>query len=256
MMTIEPFTYDPYTPRVIGHNVGPALDDESVAPTEPHIAAFKVIDDLFDEARNFADGEPIDSDELHDAISDLREQLHEAGKVAEALRVAAKKPLDDQIAKIQSLYNPYVQPKKGKVDMGKASLDALTTAWRVAKAAAARKEADRIAAIAAAEQAKAQEALRASAGNLTARVEAEEQVETSKAWAKAASRAEKAATTGLGLRTVWRGDILDWDAVLDWAYARDQQRFRDLCQQMVDEAVRANVRTIPGVNVIEDKRAA
>lgn len=88
------------------------------------------IEDLYEEAKNWADGEPIASQEMHDAIERLRESLHDAGKRADALRVEEKRPLDEKIKTIQDAYNPLIQPKRGKVDLAKSALDALLTPWR------------------------------------------------------------------------------------------------------------------------------
>lgn len=214
------------------------------------------INDLFDEARNFADGQPIDSEALHDAITELYDRLHDAGKRADALRVEEKKPHDDAVKAIQSKWNPFIQEKKGKVALGKSALGELLAAWRKKKADEAAAEARRLADIAAAEAEAARAALQASSGNLEARVIAEQQVDNAKAWEKAAKRADKAATTGLGLRTVWHGTVEDWEAAMNWAYDRDAGRFRELVQGMVDEAVRMGTRTVPGVRVWDEKRAA
>jgi len=185
----------------------------------------------------------------------LRTQLHEAGKVAEALRVEAKKPHDDAIAEIQLTYNPYVQAKRGKVDIGKKALDDLLGAWRIAKQEAARIEAARIAAIAAAEREAAQAAMAASYGNLEARVEAEQHVEQAKAWEKAAKRADKAAETGTGLVTVWVAVMDDESAAMEWCWARAKAELLAVAQQNADEVVRAGVRSVPGFVVKEEKRA-
>jgi hypothetical protein len=217
------------------------------------------LDDLFDEARNFCDGAAIDSDELAAAITTLHDRIHDCGKRADAMRKGEKDELDKQIAAIQAKYAPLIadnKSKKGKVILGKEACQALLTPWRKKKADEAAAEAARVAAIAAAEQAKAQAALAASAGNLEARVEAEQQVETAKAWGTAAKRADKAATTGLGLRTIWRGTVEDWEKAMDWAWERDPDKFREMVQGMVDSAVHGGVRAIPGVRVWDEKRAA
>jgi membrane protein involved in colicin uptake len=133
---------------------------------------------------------------MHDAITKLYDGLHDAGKRADALRVAEKKPLDDQVKAIQERYNPLVQPKKGKVDMGKAAWATCLAAWRARIAAEKRAEAERVAKLAAEAEAAARAAMAESAGNLEARVVAEQHVENAKAWTTAAKRAEKAATTG------------------------------------------------------------
>ena len=228
----------------IGHNRPP-----------PHLAAFQEIDDLYGEARNWADGEPIDSPEMHDAVTKLYDALSEAGKRADELRKEEKRPLDEQIKEIQDRFNPYIQPKKGKVDLGKSALGDLLSAYRAAEqrkkaeaARLAREEADRKAA-------EAQAALRASRGNLEEREKAEEMLAEAKAADKGARRQDKAATTGTGLRTVWTAELVDAEAGLDWAYGRDPARFTELVQAMANEAVRSGVRQVPGFRVEEKKVA-
>ncbi|MBZ9943464.1 hypothetical protein LB533_20470 [Mesorhizobium sp. BR1-1-13] len=228
---------------VIGHN----------HPVDPIDSALSHIQDLYDEALNFADGEPIADEAMHDTVTALRDAIHEAGKAADALRVEAKKPLDEQIAAIQDRFNPFIQPKKGKVDQAKASLGELLAAWRKAEAdkkaaiaAAAREEAERAAKA-------AQDAMRASAGNLAAREEAEALLTEAKQAEKQAKRDDKAATVGLGLRTVWRCTMVDEAASLDWAYGRAPEQFKAMVQGMAEGVVRAGMRSVPGFKVWEEK---
>jgi hypothetical protein len=234
-----------------GSNGGPPLDP-IIDPTE----AFTKIEDLYEEAKNFADGEPITTPEMAAAITALFDGLHEAGKEAEALRVAEKAPLDKQVDAIQARYNPYVQAKKGKVAMGKDALGVLLTAWRVeqqriaaAAAQKAREEADAL-------RVEAEAAIRASSGNLAEREAAEEILDTAKQAERFARRTTKAATTGTGLRTSWVAGLVDEEAALEWAYERDPSKFTALVQSMADEAVRGGLRAIPGFRVTEEKKAA
>jgi hypothetical protein len=222
----------------------------------PDAIVFEEIQTLFDEAKNWADGEPITTEEQHDAVTNLYDGLHDAGKRADELRKDEKKPLDDEIKNIQDRYNPYIQPKKGKVDLGKAALGDMLAKWRAAVARQkeevarlAREEADRKAA-------EAQAAIRASSGNLAERETAEELLKEAKQADRFAKRQDKAATTGTGLRSVWIATLQDADAALDWAYGRDPVRFTELVQQMANEAVRTGVRSVPGFVVAEEKRAA
>jgi hypothetical protein len=231
------------TLATIGHNNPPA-----------YLAVFQEIDDLFAEAKNFADGEPIASEDMHDAISRLRDMLHEAGKRADELRVEEKKPHDDAAKAVQERYNPYIQPKKGKVDTAKSALGDLLAAWRTRVLREKQAEAARKSAEAAKAAEEAQAAIRASAGNLTARVDAEELLAHAKDLERGAKRADKAATTGTGLRTVWVATLVDEAAGLDWAYNRDPAAFKELVQGMADTAVRFGVRTVPGFKVTEEKR--
>lgn len=221
-----------------------------------HEILFDEIQDLFDEAKNWADGEPITSEQMHDAVTKLYDGLHDAGKRADDLRKDEKKPLDDQIKEVQDRYNPYIQPKKGKVDLGKSALGEMLAKWRAAvakkkedAARLAREEADRKAA-------EAQAAIRASSGNLAEREVAEEMLKEAKQADRFAKRQDKAATTGTGLRSVWIATLQDADAALDWAYGRDPARFTELVQQMANEAVRTGARSVPGFVVTEDRKAA
>ncbi|MGM4911461.1 hypothetical protein [Rhizobium sp. 768_B6_N1_8] len=243
-------SFDPAAIATIGHN--------QPEPT-PFDAVKQEIEDLFEEAKHWADGDPITNQEMHDAIEKLRDGIHEAGKRADALRVEEKKPLDDQVKAIQDRYNVYIQPKRGKVDMAKSTLDTLLTPWRTRVAQEKAQEAARVAAVAEAARVAAQEAIRASSGNLAARETAEELLADAKRLEKTAKRADKAATVGTGLRTVWVAtpDLADnsEELRLEWAYNKDPSRFAELVQQMASEAVRAGVRSIPGFVVAENKVA-
>lgn len=237
----------------------PPKDHNQPAANDEH-SAFdlikKEIEDLFEEATNWCDGEPISSQEMHDAVEKLYDGLHEAGKRADTLRVAEKKPLDDKIAAIQAAYNPLIQAKKGKVDLGKSELGKLLAVWRkkVAdeKAAAAAAKAAEAAAAAQA----AQDAIRASAGNLAARVDAEERLAHAATLQKQAKRADKAATTGLGLRTVWSAKLVDEEAAMEWCWARAKAELLAVAQRNADELVRGGARTVPGFRVVDEKVAA
>jgi hypothetical protein len=219
----------------------------------PPPSVFEEIDDLFQTAKDFADGEPIADEAMHDTISGLRDSIHEAGKRADAERVAEKKPLDEQIDAIQKRYNPYIQPKKGKVDLAKTALGELLAAWRAKVLREKQAEAARKAAEAEAARKAAEEAIRATSGNLEARVDAEELLAHAKDLERGAKRADKAATTGTGLRTVWVATMTDAEAALDWAYTRDPVAFKELVQGMADTAVRHGVRSVPGFKVEERK---
>ena len=221
----------------------------------PDVTIQQRIDDLYSEAKNWADGEPVTSQEMHDELEKLYNGLHEAGKEAEELRKAEKKPHDDAAAAVQTKWNPYVQAKRGKVDMGKAALGDLLAVWRrkvqeekAARAAEAAAEAARL-------EQEAQDAIRASSGNLEERERAEELLAESKEAARFAKRTDKAATTGTGLRSVWKADLVDAGKALDWAFERDEAAFLELVQGMADAVVRSGVRTVPGFVVKEEKVA-
>lgn len=217
------------------------------------------LEDLYDEAKNFCDGEPIDSEAMASVITELHDRIHECGKRAEELRVAEKKPLDDQIAAIQNKFHPLIgntKAGKGKVVLGKEACQALLTPWRTAIAKKKAEEAARVAAEAEAARVAATEAIRQSSGNLAAREEAEELLADAKALERQAGRANKAATVGTGLRTVWRAELVDENAALDWFWGEQPDAFRELIQKLADEAVRSGVRKVPGFRVLDQKVAA
>jgi hypothetical protein len=235
-----------YAPAGIGHNA---------PPEPPHIAAFQTIDDLYEEVKNFADGEPIASDEMADAITELRTRIHEAGKIADDLRKEEKKPLDDAVAEVQSRYNVYVQPKRGRVDMAKAALDDLLTPYRTAKAKAAAEEAARIALEAEEARQAANAAMQASSGNLAEREAAEEALAEAKRLEKTARRSEKAATVGTGLRTTWDVTLVDEEAAMEWIWGRAKSELLAVAVRNAEEVVRSGVRSVPGFVVVERKVA-
>lgn len=239
----------------------PAFDPTAIATPpkthnqSPFDAIAEEINDLFDEAKHWADGAAIADQATHDAIEKLRDSIHEAGKRADALRVEEKKPLDDQVKAIQDRYNPLIQPKRGKVDMAKAALDDLLTPWRKKVADEKAAEAARVAKEAEAARLAAQAAIQASSGNLAAREEAEELLADAKALERQAKRADKAATTGLGLRTVWTAELVDEEAAMEWCWARAKAEVLAVAQRNAEEAVRAGVRQVPGFRVVEGKVA-
>lgn len=211
------------------------------------------IEDLYEEAKNWADGEPIASQVVHDEVDKLYTMIHDAGKRADEARVAENKPFDDGKAAVQEKYAPLIadtKKVKGKVVLAKDALASILLPWRrkvqeekARIAAEAKAEADRLAAI-------AREAMAASAGNLAAREEAEVLVKE----AAAVERFAKAATKGpTGLRTVWVATLEDEASALDWAYARAPNEFRALCQSHADAVVRAGMRSVPGFKIVETK---
>lgn len=216
------------------------------------------IDELYEEARNWADGSAIENEGQHKTVSDLEAMLAEAGKRAEALRVEEVKPLDEAKAAIQAKYHPLIgdtKAGKGKVVLGRAALKDLLTAWRAriaaekaAKAAAARAEAEE-------ENRRALEAMRASRGDLEAREQAEEQLRHAKEAEAFAARQHKAATTGLGLRTRKVPVLRDLNLAVRHYWKQDPEAFARLVTELAEAEVRAGRAEIPGFEIITEQRA-
>jgi hypothetical protein len=230
-----------------GHNGGPPLDDEA--------AIMAAIDDLYAEAKNWADGEPISSQEVADAITKLHDGIHDLGKRGDELRIEEKRPHDEAVQAVQDKWNPYVQPKKGRVAVAKAALGELLTAWRTAVAKKAEAEAAAKRAEAAALADAAEAAIRASSGNLEAREQAEVLLKDAKQADRWAGRAERKAMTGTGLRTVWQTTIADEEAALTWAYEHAPDSFIALALSLAETEVRVGKRKIAGFDIKEVKVA-
>lgn len=246
-----------YNPLAVsGHNSDGA-DEASAQAAKVKSELFESIDSLYEEAGHWADGTDIESQEQHDAVTLIRETIHDLGKKADDLRKAEKAPYDKMVDAVQAEFNPYVQAKKGKVDKAKSCLDAVLGRWRVKEqkrkdeiARREREEADE-------ELRQAQNAIRASTGNLAARDEAEQALERAKETQTFARRAERDATARTGLRTVRRIELPEESrsAGMDWAFDHDPESFFRLAVDMAAEYYRITKRTPPGFVVIEDKVA-
>lgn len=213
------------------------------------------IDDLYSEAANWADGKPIENQEQCDALDALDKALLDAGKRLDALRVEEKRPLDEQVQAIQDRYNPYVQPKKGRVDVARSCLNPLRAAWKErerqrkeAEAQKAREEAEAV-------RAEAERLMRESSGNLVAREEAEHMLSGAKLAEKDAKKATRAAETGLGLRTSYDVAVTDLNEAVKHFWKTDRGSFETLVQTLAAEDVRRGSRSIPGITITEVRKA-
>lgn len=211
--------------------------------------------DLYDEAKNWADGSAIESQAQCDALDVLDKSLLAIGQKLDAMRVEEKRPLDERIKDIQDRYNPFIQPKRGKVDLARSSLNPIRAAWKEAERQ--RKEAAALTARLEAEEErrKAEEAIRASAGNLAEREQAEEQLAMAKEAEAFADRQDRRATTGLGLRTTYRAEIADLNAAIKHYWAARREAFETLVLDLASADIRAGRRTIPGITIIEERKA-
>lgn len=239
-------------PRVhLGANNPPAEAD-------PFDALKVHADDLLDQARSIAKVET--ADQLA-AVETLADELKDAAAALEAERVARKAPHDDAIEIIQSTFNPYLAPLKNKAPgkiplaldvIAKAKTPYLNELDRLKREAAEklRREAEEAARIAA-------EAARAAAGeDMEAREEAEALVTQAQTAARIASRAENAATTKTGLRSYWSAVLVDPMAALKHYIARDPEAVKAFLTEMGRKDVLAGTRSIPGYDVVEERRAA
>lgn len=70
-----------------------------------------------------------------------------------------------------------------------------------------------------------------------------------------AKTALKAATTGLGLRTTYRAEIVDFAAASRFFWKPHHHRFEELVQQIADEQARIVKADMPGIKVHAEQKA-
>ena len=227
----------------------------------PFVLIEEHINDLYAEAKNHADGEPITTPGQAEAVQTLLRQIQQAEKAADAERVKENTPFDEGKAEVQARYAPLIantKTVKGKTVLAVEVLKSHLAPWlqklaeeQRAAAAAARAEAERLAAIAAAE-------VRAAAANdLEAREAAEAKVTDAKAAEKAARAAETARpqATGQGraatLRTSYKAVLNDPLVACRHYWEVNPQAFSVLIRQLAADDIAAGKRSIPGFTIEE-----
>lgn len=235
----------------IGHNQPPTPFDE--VSTE--------INDLYDEAKIWLDGEPIATQEQADALNTLANRIKDAAKRAEALRKEEVAPLDQAKAEIQSRFNVLIGETKtvtGKTVMAlKAVKDALAPylieldRQQRAKAHAERAEAEakRQAAIEAMKSRQTLEDMeRAEALVQEARDADKQALKTDKAKPQA-----KGEGRAIGLRTVKVATLIDPKAAARWIWTYRNAELVAFMQIEAEKAMRAGVVNIDGYEITEER---
>lgn len=216
--------------------------------------AFKVnIDDLTEEAKAWLDGKAIASAAEADGVETLLDMARKTAKDADAARAAEKKPHLDAGKAVDAQWKPVIDGANRIADLAKRVL----TPWREKLEAERRVEAERVAREAEEQRQREVEASRraAESGSLEDREIADQEAAAAKQAERVAKKADKAATTGTGLRTKWVAEMVDQRAAIAAMWKRDPQAFVDLAQTIADQAVRSGARQIEGFNIIEQKVA-
>lgn len=231
---------------MIGHNQPPAGFE----------TCRTAINDLYEEAKQWLDGEPITDQEQADALNTLAARIREAAKLAEENRKLEAKPFDDGKAEVQARYKPLKSMADAALDSVKAALKPyLLELDRKQREAAeqARKEAEakRI-------EAELAFAVRDSA-NLDQREEAEKLLSEARAAEANAAKAEKAKahakgdSRATGLRTQWQTIIVNESAAMQWAWKTYRSEMLAACLELAKAEVRRGKRQIDGFEIIEEK---
>lgn len=244
---------------VIGHNSPPE-------PT-PFEAVEQKIFDLYDEAKQWLDGEPVATQGQADELNKLINLIREAANEADALRKDEVKPFDDGKAAVQARYAPLIadtKATKGKTVLALAAAKKALTPW-LTKIEDEKREAERKAREEAeAARMKAQEALRAAdAADLSAREEAErlaEEARQAEIAARVAAKDKGQARSGTGratgLRTYYVPEITDATAFARHLWQHRRSEMNGFLNEMAEKMVAQNhEQVIPGVTIHTEKRA-
>lgn len=216
------------------------------------------IEDLYAEARNFLDGEPITTQGQADAVADLLDQIRQAEKAADEARKEENRPFDEGKAAVQAKYAPLISDTKAVRGMTVLAAEACKRAlepWRQEQERIRREAAEKARREAEEAAAKAAEAMRAASADLAAREAAEAALRDADKAAKVASKADKAATTGTGLRSYWTPRLVDGTAAARHYWQTDRAACEEFFLSLANRDCRQGRRTIPGFEVIEERRA-
>lgn len=220
------------------------------------------IEDLYSEAKNWLDGEPIASQEQADMVQKLLRDIQAAAKLADERRKEEAKPHDEAKAAIQERYNTLIGKTKsvtGIALMAEQACKEALAPWlrhveeeNQRKAEEARKEAE-------AKQQAAIEAMRnrQSLEDAEAAERAVQEAKQAEAEARKLGNA-KAAAKGSGravtLRDYYEPSIINETEFARHLWTAHRQMMTEFLRRAAEQMVAAGARKIPGVEVKHERR--
>lgn len=246
------------TKPTIGHNN---------PPPSPFELSESAINGLYDEAKNWLDGESITTQAQADEVSKLINLLRTEKKLADERRKEEAAPFDDGKAEVQERYAALIADTKkdtGKavraIDVAKRALTPFLEQQQREQeevARLARAEADRLA-----EEAR-QAMQETQVDDLEAREEAEAKVKNAARAEASAKREEKARpaakAAGVGravtLRTSWETEMVDPQTAARHYWTAKSDEMRAFILSLAQKDVTAGKRDIPGFTITEVKNA-
>lgn len=228
-------------------------------PETPFEIFTSKINDLYDEAVLWLDGEPIDSEEMAEGLATLLDSIRTAGGDADKERAIEKKPHWDAGKAVDAKWKTLIERATLATDTCKKAL----APW-LAKKEKEKAEADRLAREKAdKEMAEAQAAIRKSnQDNLAERAIAEDKLDKAK---RADEKAKREANKSAGIKPKGGGRAIhirkSYEAVLDdpeaalehfWPHIDIEACLTALGQKKVNDGIRE----IPGFRVQEKKGTA
>lgn len=227
-------------------------------PADPFGAIEAHIRDLYEEAKGFLDGEPIATQGQADAVADLLDQIRRADKTADEARKEENRPFDEGKAAVQAKYAPLIADTKavrGLTVLASEACKAALAPWRQEQERIKREAAEKARQQAEEAAAKAAEAARAARDDLAAQEAATAAIRDADQAAKLVNRAEKAATTGTGLRSYWTPKLVNGVEAARHYWQTDRAACEEFFLSLANRDARQGYRTIPGFELIEERRA-
>lgn len=236
----------------IGHNRSPfELSSEKIT-------------DLYNEAKNWCDGEEIASQEQADQVQKLMRLIQTAEKEADAARVEENRPFDEGKAAVQAKYAPLIANTKSAKGLTVLAIEACKKAlapWLLKveaenrrKAEEARKEAE-----AKAEAARAAMQQRQSledAERAEALVREAKQAEADARRAANAKASAKGEGRAVGLRDKFTPEVTDYTAFARHVWLTHRSDMEEFLNVQAAKLVAAGIRTgIPGVTIHHERVA-
>jgi hypothetical protein len=238
-------------PAPIGHNGPPA-------PT-PFETIKLHIDDMFETAQGFLDGDPILTQAQADDVDRLLDEARKARSAADAQRKIEAKPFDDGKAAVQALWTPYSDEKKGKCALIAETCKKALAPFLIAKQAAIDAEAARLRKIAEDAMAAAQAARTEAAGNLAATQQSEDALEFAAKQYRAADKLSNTRAQANGgsratsLRSVWTAALSDSAAALRHYREHQPDALKAWLVEQANKDVRSGARSISGFTITEER---
>lgn len=257
-------------PRAVLGGNHPPEDAPATPPTgRPAIEAH--VDDLLTEAGNWADGVEIATQAQADDVARLRGELQKAAKLVDECATEEKRPHNEAITAIGTWQNGFTakglrKTPDGKLTKALMATGNLLTNWLAAQE---REKRQREAEAAAAAQKAAAEALAAredakASTDLGAIDNADEKLANAEALikqAKGVSREKVAAGGGQGmrvqsLRSYWTHHTTDYKALLRHVMDTNPAALRAMLDDYARAEVARGIRSLPGVEIAEDRKVA
>lgn len=241
-------------PPAAGHNNPPEETDP-----DPFDTLNTAIEDLFLEAQNWLDGEPISNEKQAEAVTTLKGLIADVKKSAETEQKAESRPHYEAHKAAIARWKPMIEKADKAVRVANRAL----TPWLEMLQAEQKRKADeaRAAAEAAAEALRKERDEAFKSSSIFDDDAVEERERELKEAEKAARRAMKetaSINTGAGrasLRTHWLVSVTDARDLLMHYMRTDPDWLKSLIRERAEKEVRAGTRNLPGCRIWSEQRA-